>query len=166
MISITSFSDLIPLLIKIIVASIIMMFVTLFANKISTLIQEVCNRNQIDTHTSRIMSKIFRYIILILGAATALQNIGVEVATGIFTLFGVTGIVLSYGMKDIVANFIASVLIIGYKQIKIDDYIEINHLQGRVVDINFRYTTLHYENKTILIPNIVIYTTAVAIKNR
>ena len=80
-----------------------------------------------------------------------------------FALFGITGIVLSYGMKDIVANFIASVLILANKEIKIDDYIKIKDWEGRVTDINLRYTTIEYQNMTIFIPNIVLYTNTVAV---
>lgn len=128
-------------------------------------IMRICSNNNVNIHTTHMITKTTRYIFMIFGSTIALQNIGIEVST-ILTLFGITGIVLSYGMKDIVANFIASILIIGYQYIKINDIIQVKGIQGTVVDINLRYTTLQADNKTIYIPNIILYTEAVIVINK
>jgi len=131
--------------------------------KISPLVQDLCKKNEVDSHSCYILNKIVRYVFTILGVTIALQNIGFEVYAVFMTAFGIAGIVLSYGMKDIVANLIAGILILGYKHVKINDYIKVAGFQGRVIDINLRYTTLQDEGQTIFVPNIVLYTTTVGI---
>jgi len=149
-------------LIKLIVALAIMIIARIFIKTITPSIHNACIRNNLDEHSCVMINKAVRYIINIFFGAIALQNLGLDLNM-FFALFGITGIVLSYGMKDIVANFIASVLILGYKYIKINDYIKTKDLEGRVVDINLRYTTIEYENMTIFIPNLVLYTNPVSI---
>lgn len=143
----------------------IIVFTKILIQTISPMIQDLCRRNNFDHHTCHIINKIIRYTLTILGITIALQNVGVEVSMMI-AAFGITGIVLSYGMKDIVANFIAGILIMGYKHIKIDDYIKIKDWQGQIVDINLRYTTLRNSEMTIFVPNIILYTETVAILHK
>ncbi|MBI2345040.1 mechanosensitive ion channel [Candidatus Dependentiae bacterium] len=149
-------------LIKLTLALGIMILARIFINSITPSIHSACTKNNLDHHSCIMITKIMRYIINIFFGAIALQNLGLDLNM-FFALFGITGIVLSYGMKDIVANFIASILILGYKYIKINDYIKTKDWQGRVIDINLRYTTIEYDNMTILIPNIVLYTNPIAI---
>jgi small conductance mechanosensitive channel len=149
-------------LIKLIIALAIMIAARIFITTITPSIHNACVKNNLDDHSCMMINKIIRYIINIFFGAIALQNLGLDLNM-FFALFGITGIVLSYGMKDIVANFIASILILGYKYIKINDYIKIKDWQGRVVDINLRYTTIEHENMIVFIPNIVLYTSPVSI---
>ena len=149
-------------LIKLIIALAIMIAAHILIKVVTPSIHNACVKNNLDGHSCVMITKAVRYIINIFFGAIALQNLGLDLNM-FFALFGITGIVLSYGMKDIVANFIASILILGYKEIKINDYIKTKDWQGRVVDINLRHTTIEYENMTIFIPNIVMYTSPVAI---
>lgn len=157
----------IPFLIKICVAAAILIAARFLIKLVSPRIQAMCQQHHFDHHTSHLLEKIVQYTIMAFATACALQNIGIEMSM-IITAFGITGIVVSYGMKDIVANFIASVLILGYKHIKIDDRIMIaasKEWQGTIVDINLRYTTLKNEEMTIFVPNILLYTQTVALLN-
>jgi small-conductance mechanosensitive channel len=149
-------------LIKLIIALVIMIVARIIIKTVTPSIHNTCLKNNLDSHSCLMITKAVRYIVNIFFGAIALQNLGLDLNM-FFALFGITGIVLSYGMKDIVANFIASVLILGYKDIKINDYIKIKDWQGQVVDINLRYTTIEYENTTIFIPNIVLYTSPVSV---
>jgi len=155
----------IPFLIKLCVAAAIMIMTKMAISALSPIIHDACKRHNLDHHTCHIINKVVRYVITIFGATIALQNLGVEMSM-LIAAFGITGIVVSYGMKDIVANFIASILILGYKHIKINDHIKMKDWEGTVVDINLRYTTLHHQGMTIFIPNIILYTQTVAILSK
>lgn len=149
-------------LIKIFVATAILIATRLIINALSPVIREICQKNNLDKHSCVVLNKIMRYILNIFGVTIALQNLGVDVSM-LIAAFGVTGIVLSYGMKDIVANFIASILILGYKTIKINDYIKIQNWEGTVIDINLRHTKIEKDNIIAFVPNIVIYSNVVGI---
>lgn len=151
---------------KFCVAFIIIFLTRMLIKTITPVIHDLCIKNGLDHHSYHVINKVVRWLITALGIMIALQNVGIEVNMALhmfLTLFGITGIVLSYGMKDIVANLIAGILILGYKYIKINDYIKIKDWEGKVVDINLRYTTIKNETTTILIPNIVLYTEPVGI---
>jgi small conductance mechanosensitive channel len=132
---------------------------------VTPFIHDLCKKNELDYHSCHVLNKLVRYLLIIFGTTVALQNIGVEVSMLIAT-FGITGIVLSYGMKDIVANFIAGVLVMGYKHIKLNDYIKVDGHEGKVIDINLRYATLQSDNMMVFVPNIVLYTQSVAVINK
>ena len=108
------------LLIKICVAITIMIGARILIKGITPTINDICKKNNLDHHSCVLLNKVVHYVIMIFFSAIALQNLGVDLS-GFIALFGITGVVLSYGMKDIVANFIASVLILAYKNIKVDD---------------------------------------------
>jgi small-conductance mechanosensitive channel len=138
----------------------------LLIKALTPVIYNFCQKNNFESHTCLMMTKVVNYTICLIGAIIVLQNLGVDVSMLIAAL-GITGIVLSYGMKDIVANFIASILILGYKHVRINDEIKIDKWQGKVVDINLRYTTLKNENETIFVPNILLYTQSFSVvKNK
>lgn len=147
----------ITFLVKLCIALIILLAVKMLTSAVTPIIHDMCKKNNLDHHTCYIINKTIRYLITMLGATIALQNLGIDMSM-LMTAFGITGIVLSYGMKDIVANFIASILIMGYKLIKLDDKITVRNLTGTVIDINLRYTTLKTADTVIYVPNIVIYT--------
>jgi len=124
--------------------------------------KNVCKRRNIDHHTCMILKKTIRYSITALAIILALQNTGVEVSPLIAAL-GISGVALSFGMKDTISNIIAGILIMVYQQFKVGDHIKIKDWQGKVIDINIRYTTLHTDDMTVFVPNSVLYTTTVAI---
>ncbi len=149
-------------LIRFVIALAVIVATRALLNILEPITQEICNKNNIDSHSCYVIHKFVRAIIIILGGTIALQNLGIDVSM-LIAAFGITGIVVSYGMKDIVANFIASILLLGYKNIKINDYIKLRDWEGTVVNINLRYTTLEHNSTLVLVPNIILYTQPVAI---
>lgn len=125
-------------------------------------ISNICKTKQIDRHTCLIIQKTVRYSITALGTVLALQNIGVEVSP-LITAMGISGVALSFGMKDTISNTIAGVLIMAYRQFKVGDHIKIKDWEGKVIDINIRYTTIHTDDMTVFIPNSVLYSATFAI---
>jgi small-conductance mechanosensitive channel len=150
------------IVVKLVIAAIIIIGTRILIARATPIIHDLCKKNNLDHHNCHILSKTFSYTFTIFSITLALQNLGIDVSM-LIAAFGITGIVLSYGMKDIVANFIAGILIMGYKHIKIDDYVKIKDWEGQVVDINLRYTTLRHNNMQIFIPNLVLYTETVGI---
>ncbi len=75
--------------------------------------------------------------------------------TPILATLGVGGVTIALAVKDSVANFFSGFYLITYKQLKIDDFIELDSGEkGFVIDINARNTEIKALNDTmILIPN-------------
>lgn len=106
------------------------------------------------------------YISLMLfGFVTALGTIGIDVSALVAGL-GLTGFALGFALKDIVSNTLAGILLIIYKPFRTGDTILVTALEGRVEEINLRYTELRTDEAQIYIPNQTLFTNSVIVKAR
>lgn len=96
---------------------------------------------------------IFRYVIVLLGFIIILQSTGIDLtALNVFT--GAVGIGVGFGLQNIVSNFISGLIILFERPIKIGDRIEVEGIEGDVVEISARSTTVRTnDNIEIIIPN-------------
>ncbi len=101
--------------------------------------------------------------ILSLGLITALGVLGINV-TALVAGFGLTGFAVGFALKDIISNALAGILIILYSPFRIGDVIKVGSHQGRVVEINLRYTVVEGDGERILIPNSTMFTNIITVK--
>lgn len=99
---------------------------------------------------------------LVFGTIIALGTAGIDVlalAAGL----GLAGFALGFAFKDILSNLLAGLLIIIFAPFHQHDRISIAGLEGTVIEIDLRYTTLQDKNRKILIPNSTLFTNAITI---
>ena len=104
-----------------------------------------------------------RYIIVAAGMITGLGTMGIDVSALIAGL-GLTGFALGYACRDALSNLLAGVLIILYQPFKSGQFITVSGKTGRVKSINFRYTVLEAEGKTMLVPNSAVFGSIIIIE--
>ncbi|MHB1605251.1 MAG: mechanosensitive ion channel family protein [Leptospirales bacterium] len=93
------------------------------------------------------------YLVLILTALIALENIGIRV-TSLEGVLGVVGLGFGIGLQGVAANIIALFVIIFEKSIQVGDLIELDGVLGTVTEIRPRSTTImSRDNVAIIIPN-------------
>lgn len=109
-----------------------------------------------------ILGQIFRILLVLVGMLGALVVLGVDVA-GLVAGLGLTGLAVGVAFKDVLANLISGGLIMFYRPFQRGDHIKVADFEGRVRDINFRYTVLEMEGKRVLIPNSTLFTTSITI---
>jgi len=100
--------------------------------------------------------------LIVLGVLTGLGTMGINI-TALVAGLGLTGFALGFAFKDILGNLLAGVLLLIYRPFHLKDFISVAGFEGTVVDIDLRYTTLHTDGKTILIPNSVLFTNSIVI---
>jgi small-conductance mechanosensitive channel len=100
--------------------------------------------------------------ILLLGGITLLATLGINVSALIAGL-GLSGFALGFALKDALSNLLSGVLILVYKPFKRGDKIAVAGSEGKVVEINLRYTILQNEADKYLIPNATLYQNAIHI---
>ncbi len=107
-----------------------------------------------DASQSTLMSTILKVFIYASGVLIILQYYGISVAP-IITAMGVGGMAVALGLQETLQNIFAGLQILLSKQIKVNDFIKIGANEGRVVDINWRFTTIMPANEgtVIVIPN-------------
>lgn len=89
---------------------------------------------------------------LSVGVVTAAGNAGIDIGALLAGL-GLTGFAIGFALKDIISNWLSGVLILVYEPFRRGDFINVGGLEGTVVAIDFRYTSLQNEGKIILVPN-------------
>ena len=122
---------------------------------------------QADYNTAFILKLAGRAVsitLLVFGAVTALGTMGINVSALVAGL-GLTGFALGFAFKDILSNLMAGVLILLYRPFGVNDYIIVTGLEGFVTEIDLRYTTLKNEGQKYLIPNSVLFTNSIGLKD-
>ena len=97
--------------------------------------------------------------------ATDPSAVGVNVSALVAGL-GLTGLAIGIALKDVVSNAIAGIMILIYKPFQRNDRIVVTGLEGTVVQIDLRFTTLETADRRILIPNSNLLTNSIIVYRR
>jgi len=102
------------------------------------------------------MRRFFQIIIYAAAVFIILSILDVNI-TGLVAGLGVGALVIGFGLKDIIENWVSGVLIMSGKTYAIGDVIRVGDLTGTVTDIALRTTKLKtYDRNEIIIPNSVL----------
>ncbi len=114
-------------------------------------------------HIRKLISSTSYYAVLIIGALTGLDTMGVQMGPIIAGL-GLGGFALGFALKDVISNLLAGVLILIHRPFKVGDYLLVSGCEGHVKEINMRYTILSKDDTTFMIPNASIFTNPIQLK--
>ena len=104
----------------------------------------------------RLLGRTAKNLLILLGLITALGTLGADVSAMVAGL-GLTGFALGFALKDILSNLISGILILLYEPFKLNDSIVVDKYEGKVVDINLRYTTISQAGNDVLVPNSFLF---------
>jgi len=101
-----------------------------------------------------ILSRLAGYFIWIIGTLIGLNFLGFELSSFAF-LGGAVGLGLGFGLQNILSNFVAGIIILFEKSLKVGDIVELqSNVTGKVSEINLRYTRITTPDAIdILVPN-------------
>ena len=126
-----------------------------FARLFGGLLQEYWGRRS-DGHPNKMMPVVKRIILVIvwiIGIVMALSNVGVNISALLGTL-GIGGIAFALAAQDTVKNIFGAFTIFTDKPFSIGDTIQVNGLEGTVVDVGVRSTKiLGYDRRITTLPN-------------
>ncbi len=125
-------------------------------------IRRLGRARHVDEGLAEFLGRVVKVAALILGAITALSEMGIDVGALVAGL-GLTGFAFGFAFKDIISNVLSGVLIIIYKPFQVGDQIKIKAYDGNVVSIDLRYTVLNREGKLLYIPNALLFTDAIIV---
>ena len=102
------------------------------------------------------MRRFFQIIIYATAGFIILSILDVNI-TGLVAGLGLGALVIGFGLKDIIENWVSGILIMSGKTYAIGDVIRVGDLTGTVTDIALRTTKLKtYDRNEIIIPNSVL----------
>jgi small-conductance mechanosensitive channel len=105
-----------------------------------------------------LLEKITTGFIVVISITLALKIIGLDMTL----LVSVAILGLSYGLQDIIKNYVAGILILFKAPFKIGDVVKIRDFTGRVTNMDFQSTTLEtFDNRHITIYNSDVMTQSI-----
>ena len=92
-------------------------------------------------------------VLVIVGMVAVLALFGISVVP-MFTALGVGGLAVALAFQDTLANVFSGLNLTLARQIRVGDYVEVGELEGFIIDIGWRATTLRtLEGPHAFIPN-------------
>ncbi|MFT3790667.1 MAG: mechanosensitive ion channel [Rudaea sp.] len=113
----------------------------------------VLRRINLDAPTRYAIVSIVRYLIVIVGVLVGLGLLGLQWSNLQWLAAGLT-VGLGFGLQEIFANFISGLIVLFERPARIGDIISIDGIEGTVMRIRTRATTiLDWDNKEVIVPN-------------
>lgn len=107
-------------------------------------------------HVQKMMPVVRRTVLVliwIVGVITALSNVGVDI-NALWGTLGIGGVALALAAQDTVKNILGAITIFTDKPFGIGDTINVNGMEGTVVDVGLRSTRiLGYDRRITSVPN-------------
>jgi small-conductance mechanosensitive channel len=108
---------------------------------------------EIDPGLKYTFARIAQYIIVVLGILISFQFVGIDL-TSLAVIFGLLSVGIGFGLQNITANFISGLIIMFERPINVGDRVDVNGIEGDVMEISIRSTKiLTMNNTSIIVPN-------------
>ncbi len=111
------------------------------------------NHISLDNTLFTFLGNVARYVVLAFTALFVLNTFGVQ-TTSIVAVIGAAGLAVGLALQGTLSNIAAGVMIVLFRPIKLDDFVEVDGVMGTVKDITLNYVELaDLGNVKVIIPN-------------
>ncbi len=139
--------------IKIIAAILIFIIGRWVAKLLRKSVAKLMTRKKIDATVVNFTCNIVYVILLIFVILGAIRQVGIE-TTALVAVLGAAGLAVGLALQGSLANFAAGILMIIFRPIKVNDFVEVSGATGVVEKVDIFTTQLKTaDNKTVIIPN-------------
>lgn len=119
----------------------------------SLVAERLLARTRLDEGVRYALGRILGYLIFGLGILVAIQALGVPTTT-LAVFAGALGVGIGFGLQDIIKNFVAGLIVLLERPVKVGDRIEIHGAVGDVVEIRARSTVVRTNDEIhLIVPN-------------
>lgn len=114
---------------------------------------KILARTKMDRGVQYALLRAFGYLVFLLGLIVGLDTSGLNLRS-LLVVGGALGLGVGLGLQNIVANFVAGLIILWEGPVKVGDLIEVGNTQGEVIRIGARGTWVRtLDNEVIIVPN-------------
>jgi small-conductance mechanosensitive channel len=107
----------------------------------------------LDDSTRQTIGTLVRYVTLVIGFMVIMQAAGINLTT-FHVLVGAIGVGVGFGLQNIVSNFICGLIVMFEQPVKVGDRVQVADVEGSVIEIGARATTLlTLDNVATIVPN-------------
>lgn len=113
--------------------------------------------DELDDTLFAFLGNIIRYLILGFAGLFVLNTFGVQ-TTSFVAVIGAAGLAIGLALQGTLSNIAAGVMLILFRPIKLEDFVQVDGQMGTVTDITLNYIVLaDLTNAQIIIPNAVVW---------
>lgn len=113
-----------------------------------------------------LLVKTLKGIVFLIALTFILSHLGINI-TAILSTLGIGGLAFAMAAKDSLSNFFGGLNIMIDRIFKMGDWIKVDNVEGTVVEIGLRSTTVRtFDNALITMPNSLVSTASVLNWNR
>lgn len=117
------------------------------------ILKTIFQKLKIDIGIQFTLLRITQYIIVSIGIIVAFQFVGIDLS-GLAVILGFLSVGIGFGLQNITSNFIAGLILLFERPIKVGDRVTVADKEGDVLNINIRSTTIRsLTNISIIVPN-------------
>jgi small-conductance mechanosensitive channel len=114
---------------------------------------EILSRSSMDRGRQYAIVRGFGYLVFLLGLIIGLDSTGLNLRS-LLVVGGALGVGVGFGLQNIVANFVAGLVLLWERPVKVGDLIDVGNTNGEVIRIGARGTWVRtFDNEVIIVPN-------------
>jgi small-conductance mechanosensitive channel len=107
------------------------------------------------------LSNATRALLLFVGLIIALSAVGIDL-TALSVLGGAIGVGIGFGLQKLASNYVSGFVILAERAMRIGDNVRIDNFEGRITNINARYTVIRsLTGRESIVPNEILTTNRV-----
>ena len=144
------------------VALVVLAVFYFLADGAGNLVERLASLRDLELSLIRLFGRMARTLVNVIGCIVALGTVGID-ASALVAGVGLVGLAIGLAMKEVLSNLLAGIMVLAYKPFKENDRIAVTTFEGRVSEINLRFTTLESGGKRIFIPNALVISNAVVV---
>jgi small-conductance mechanosensitive channel len=99
------------------------------------------------------VSNATRATLMFVGLLLALSSVGIDL-TALSVLGGAIGVGVGFGLQKLASNYVSGFVMLAERSVRIGDNIRVDNFEGRITDINARYTVVRAPSgRESIVPN-------------
>jgi len=107
------------------------------------------------------VSNATRALLLFVGLLVALSAVGINLSA-LSVLGGAVGVGVGFGLQKLAANYVSGFVILAERSMRIGDNVRVDNFEGRITQINGRYTVIRsITGRESIVPNELLITSRV-----
>ncbi len=107
------------------------------------------------------LSNLSRALLLFVGLLVSLSAVGIDL-TALSVLGGAIGVGIGFGLQKLAANYVSGFVILAERSMRIGDNVRVDGFEGRITQINARYTVIRsLTGRESIVPNEMLITSRV-----
>jgi small-conductance mechanosensitive channel len=106
-----------------------------------------------DLSLRKAVSNATRALLMFVGLIIALSAVGIDL-TALSVLGGAIGVGIGFGLQKLASNYVSGFVILAERSMRIGDNVRVDNFEGRISDINARYTVIRsLTGRESIVPN-------------